>query len=851
MSGSLMIAFPASAGVPIDPEPELATTTSVQFLGTNDFHGRILPDFDSGEAGAAVMAGAVKQLQGPYTNTVFGAAGDLIGASSFESSVAGDKPTIDVLNSMGLDVSAVGNHEFDQGYDDLVNRVMNEDATDGGATWEYLGANVRIEEDGSAALPETWLATFDNATPDDTADDVSIGFVGVVTDSTPSLVSPAGIEGLEFEKEAVAANRSAAMLEDEGADAIVLLVHEGAPTTDYADAVDPSNDFGEMISELDDSIDAVMSGHTHLEYNHEVPVATWAGRDFGRPVVSSGQYGMNLNELVFEFDNVTDELIGIDSSVIDIAETEQVDPGCTGTEEEPCETTPVFPADAEVQALVDAAEEASEELGARTIGELTDPLYRARTEGGSFGSTRGAESTLGNAIADVHLWATEANGAEIAFMNPGGLRADLLGTAGGTGDYPTDVSFRQAYDVQPFGNTLSTMDLTGSQIAELLEEQWQPAGSSRPFLRLGVSEGFEYTYDATAEPGDRIVQMWLNDEPIDLDEVYTVATNSFLASGGDNFSTFTEGADVQDTARVDRDIMVSYMEANDALGTDYGQRAIGLQADTLEVAAGDEISFDLTSLMFTAPTDLVDETVTVSLGRGELGTFPVTNELPTDILDEHGTASVTVTIPAGVSGDVVLWVEGDTTGTRFPIAITVMGDGFSDVNGNEHAAAIEWLASEGITQGWPDGTFRPFHNATRDAVATFLYRIEGSPEFTPTGQTFPDVPSSLEHYASVEWLASEGITQGYSDGTFRPFGNITRDAFVAYLYRLEGEPAVSAEAGFPDVNSEMEHADAIAWAAEVGVTEGWDDGTFRPFEPITRDAIAAMLFRYDALPQQS
>ncbi|WP_284329399.1 metallophosphoesterase [Demequina litorisediminis] len=217
-----------------------------------------------------------------------------MGASSFASSVAQDKPTIDVLNAMGLDVSAVGNHEFDQGYDDLTERVMNPDAEMGGATWEYLGANVRLP-DGSAALPETWMATFDNGTADE-SDDVRIGFTGVVTDETPTLVSPAGIEGLTFESEAVAANRSAAVLQEEGADAIVLLVHEGAPSSEYADAVDTSNDFGAMLADLDDSIDAVISGHTHMLYDHEVPVAGWTDRDFGRPVVSSGQYGMNLNE---------------------------------------------------------------------------------------------------------------------------------------------------------------------------------------------------------------------------------------------------------------------------------------------------------------------------------------------------------------------------------------------------------------------------------------------------------------------------------------------------------------------------------------------------------------------------
>ncbi|WP_187329850.1 ExeM/NucH family extracellular endonuclease [Demequina gelatinilytica] len=641
-------------------------TTRVQVLGTNDFHGRILPTLSSGQAGAAVMAGAVAQLESEYTNSVFTAAGDLIGASTFESFVAKDKPTIDALNAMGLDVSAVGNHEFDQGYEDLINRVMGDydEETNpyGGATWEYLGANVR-NEDGSPALEETWMVSFDNGTAS-TDDDVKLGFVGVVTEETPSLVSPAGIEGLEFEDEAVAANRAAAVLEEEGADAIILLVHEGAPTTAYADAVDTGNNFGKMLSELDDSIDAVISGHTHLAYAHEVPVQGWIdeGRAVTeRPVVSAGQYGMYLDQLILTFDNATDELVGVDIDTINL--TEKVDPACTSS----CEL--VFPADPDVQAIVDAAAANAAVLGAQSIGELTEPLYRARTA--ANGEARGGESTLGNAVATVQLWATEANGAQIAFMNPGGLRADLLGDAAGTGEYPTSVSYKQANTVQPFGNTLSTLTLTGAQIKAVLEQQWQPDGSSRPFLKLGTSDGFEYTYDPTAARGERILQMWLDGVAIDLEAEYTVAANAFLAAGGDNFTAFREGTDLKDSARVDFDAMVDYLAELGSLGTDYDQHAVGVTAASLEATAGEELSFDLSSLMFTGPSDLHDDNVVVSLGGDVLGTFPVTNEVVTSSYDDNGTASVTVTIPEGLVGEQLLEIEGDVTGTSFAVAIEV------------------------------------------------------------------------------------------------------------------------------------------------------------------------------------
>ena len=639
------IAAPARAAV-IDPD-----STTVQVLGINDFHGRLLPDSFSGNAGAAVLAGAVDALETSYPNSVFAAAGDLIGASTFESFVAKDKPTIDVLNAMGLDVSAVGNHEFDKGYADLTDRVMAPyDAVTnpyGGATWQYLGANVREAATGDPALPETWTESFG---------DVEIGFVGVVTNETPSLVSPDGVAGLSFEPEYVAANRSAATLTAAGADLVVLLVHEGAPTPAYSDAVDTSNDFGEMLANLSPDIDAVISGHTHQAYDHRVPVPEWTSEGRAvteRPVVSAGQYGMALNQLLFTFDadgNVT----GLDTGIIDLYEA--------------------YPPDAAVQSIVDDAVAAADVLGSVVLGQLEAPLYRASTATGSPGSTRGAESTLGNAVASIQLWATQDNGAQIAFMNPGGLRADMLGMAGGDlTQYPSDITFAQAASVQPFANTLVTMDLTGAQIRQVLEEQWQPAGSSRPFLRLGTSTGFAYTYDPNAVAGSRILDMRLDGSPIADEEVVKVVANSFLAAGGDNFITLAEGTNKADSGRVDLTAQVDYLDANGILNADYTQHAVGISGlDSLTLTQGDDVAFDVSSLMMTGPTDLLDQNVTVTLGKKTVGTFPVINVLPTDLFDEHGTASVLFEVPSSVKGEIQLTITGDTTGTVVTLDVTVL-----------------------------------------------------------------------------------------------------------------------------------------------------------------------------------
>ncbi len=628
-----------------------APTKTVQVLGINDFHGRI--QANGVEAGAGVLAGAVKQLRGQYPDTVFAAAGDLIGASTFESFIAHDKPTLDALNAAGLEVSAVGNHEFDQGYNDLINRVMapyNADTNPyGGAAWQYLGDNVRHAEDHSPALPETWIKDFG---------DVKVGFIGAVTDHLGELVSPAGIAGLEIESPVVAANRDADKLKAQGADIVILLVHEGAETTALSSATDPATDFGKIVTGVNDNIDAIVSGHTHLSYNHSVTVPGWvaAGRPVTtRPVVSAGQYGYNLDQLLFTVDD-SDKVIGLQQNIL------------------PLVKTPAYPTDAATQAIVDKAVSDAAVLGAQPLGQITAPFNRAKLSNGTT-ENRGGESTLGNLVAEVQQTATESattGSAQIAFMNPGGLRADMVGSSS---TYPTTLTYKQAANVQPFANTLVNEKLTGAQIKAALEQQWQPAGSARPFLRLGISEGFTYTYDPRAAAGSRITAMWLNGTAIDPAATYSVTVNSFLSSGGDNFGAFALGTNKKDTGQTDLQAMVDYMAAHKTVSPDYTQRSVGVMFPAGAPAAyypGDQVSFDLSSLAFSTAADLKDNSVTVRLGDTVLGTFGVNNALGTAITDEYGTAGVTFALPAGLpAGAQNLRVTGDQTGTATSVPITI------------------------------------------------------------------------------------------------------------------------------------------------------------------------------------
>ena len=246
----------ATTGTSIKVPIVVDNTETIQILGTNDFHGRLQNDATAATAGAAVLAGAVKQLRGQNPDTVFAAAGDLIGASTFESFIAHDKPTIDALNEAGLEVSSVGNHEFDQGANDLTQRVMQpfNASTNpfGGANWQYIGANVLNNSDNSPLVPPTWTKTMDG---------VKVGFVGAVTEHLPELVAPGGIQDIHVVDIVNSVNTAADQLKAGGADIVVMLVHEGAPNTDCATMDDdPTSDFGSIITGINANVDAIVSG---------------------------------------------------------------------------------------------------------------------------------------------------------------------------------------------------------------------------------------------------------------------------------------------------------------------------------------------------------------------------------------------------------------------------------------------------------------------------------------------------------------------------------------------------------------------------------------------------------------
>lgn len=525
-----VLAAPAGAKKPkADPPGRLF---ELQVLAFNDYHGHVeatspgsIEDIvGSGPiaaGGGEYLSAKLSELRqgNKYSLTV--AAGDLIGGSPAFSGLFHDEPSVETLNEMGLDISGVGNHEFDEGVDELL-RMQNGGChpVDGcyfpgepyaGADFQWLSANVVETATGETPLPSYKIEKVKG---------VKVAFIGMTLEATDTLVAAAGIQGYEFLDEAATANALVPILKKQKVEAIVVLLHEGGsqtpPPGDVDACVGISGPIVAINDALDPEIDAIITGHTHLPYN-----CVLADPD-GEPriVTSAYSFGRVVSEINLVLDKKTKDV----NRYLSTSVNHVVDQAALTPDPDITEIINKW------QPLVDAA-------GGTPIGSITADINRG---GVPTGSDRGVESPAGNLVADAQLWWTSFSGAEIAFMNPGGVRSDLTYLqSAGEGDGV--VTFGEAFTFQPFGNTLVTYEMTGAQIIATLEEQCQPPGSSRPFLHLGVSEGFTYDLSTTIVAGDclsiTVSNVELNGVPLSPTASYNVTVNNFLADGGDNFDT--------------------------------------------------------------------------------------------------------------------------------------------------------------------------------------------------------------------------------------------------------------------------------------------------------------------------
>jgi 5'-nucleotidase len=566
-------------------KPDKRPTTEVHLLAFNDLHGTLEAAsntiYGKFAGGAAYLAKVVKSKQDQYDDlqaTIL--AGDNIGASPLANGLFHEEPITIVSNMMNVDFGSVGNHEFDKGSAELL-RIQNggchADGCTGapyalagggstntfpGADFQYLSANVVVNATGETLFPAYGVKEFTS----ESGAKIDVGFIGEVLESTPTIVTPTGVAGLTFHDEADAANLAVQELRDDlDVKTNVLVIHEGGFQSPAPPFVGPANGcagnlagspIAEIAGRLDPSIKVIVSAHTHAEYRCTI---TTGG--VTRLITSASSFGRILSDITLTIDDRNGKLVqaSADNIVIENALNTPAPPGQPTVIRQP-DTTKEDP---QVQAVVAQYVTASAPLANVVIGKIQGDLTRTQS---SFG-----ESALGDVIADAQLVATEPvnlGDAEIAFMNSGGIRSDLLvGAISSGGELPGEVTYGEAFTVQPFGNSLVTKTMTGQMLNDVLEQQFQGCqGQTLTTRFLQVSSTFSYESNpAAATCADRIGRMWVNGVEVQPADTFRVTMNNFLAFGGDGFTVFNQGSNALGGAQ-DIDALVAYFAENEPSG---------------------------------------------------------------------------------------------------------------------------------------------------------------------------------------------------------------------------------------------------------------------------------------------
>lgn len=543
-------------------------TVQGQFLSYNDFHGAIDPPTGSGAvinaSGTSTPAGGVEYLATYLKNlraeakaegrqTITAGAGDLIGATPLVSAAFHDEPTIELMNTIGLQVSSVGNHEFDEGVAELI-RIQRGGChpTDGcqdgdgfrGAKFTYLAANTIDNRTGLPILPPIDIRYVGG---------VPVGFIGMTLEGTPSIVNPAGIKNVHFTDEIVTANKWSNLLTLFGVKAQVLLLHEGGsqgsatPTPGVSDCTDFTGPVVPIVAGLNPSISIVISGHTHRFYSCKLPNSKGADT----VVTSAGSNGQLVTDIDYTLDKRTGRFTAITAKNV-IVENGVPD-GNGGWLKDAGGAYLKNPdtVDPAAKKVADKYRTAVAPIANRIVGSITADIVRTANPAG--------ESPLGDVIADAQLAYTQGAGAQIALMNPGGIRADLDADQSSGGEAFGQVTYGEAFTVQPFNNLVVTQTFTGAQLKNVLEQQFVGFAGQTTQRILQVSAGLTYTWSASAAPGSKVTNLALNGTPIDPAANYLVTTNDFLANGGDGFSNLTLGSGRVTAPGFDVDALVAYL----------------------------------------------------------------------------------------------------------------------------------------------------------------------------------------------------------------------------------------------------------------------------------------------------
>ena len=565
-------------------EQEQSAVTQVRLLAFNDFHGHLEANTpgtiqtgccttnSSGQivattvpaGGAEYFATHLKALGSESANTYVVSAGDLIGGTPLLSGLFHDEPTIEFMNHVGLDTIGVGNHEFDEGLDELLRMQYGDRRNSGitsgppykparndgchpvdgcqdgtpfhGSVFQFLAANVVHEGRRNTVLPPYEIVR--------TPTGERIAFIGETFENTPLVVTPSGVAGLDFLDEADVVNALVPQLKRKGVEAIVLLLHQGgfqnpppASQGGFTNVNACQNfsgaDLLDVVNRLDAEVDVVVSAHTHAPY-----VCTFNNR----LVTSAASFGRLITSIDLTIDQSTKDIVGATAVNNIVTQTVAKDAGTT--------------------ALLARYKALSDPIANRVIGRITGDLPSARDT--PSGQVASGEQPMGNVIADAQLAATEASdfgSSVVAFMNPGGVRAGLFFNQISGGEQPGEVTFGEMFTVQPFSNTLVVKTCTGAQIEALLEQQFV-VQTPNPRILL-PSDSLRYTYTASGPAGNKVdpASIKIDGVTVDADSGYRVTMNSFLADGGDGFTVFTLCTNPLG-GEVDLDAAVRYFQDN-------------------------------------------------------------------------------------------------------------------------------------------------------------------------------------------------------------------------------------------------------------------------------------------------
>ncbi|MFE6335499.1 bifunctional metallophosphatase/5'-nucleotidase [Streptomyces sp. NPDC057798] len=546
-AGALAAALPSAASADETSAGAQATTgkpgtsryQDVQLLSFNDFHGNLEPPTSSsgrlteiqpdgsvktieGVGGVEYLAGSLRTAREGHPYSITAAAGDLIGASPLMSALFHDEPTIEAMNALDLDVTGVGNHEFDEGAAELKRMqdggchpkdgCYEEGRTFEGAQFPYLAANVVDEKTGKPMLDPTYVWEKNG---------VKVGFIGVTLEGTPGIVTAEGVKGLKFLDETATINKYARQLQKRGVKSIVALIHEGgAPASEAynydCDAAGAGSGISGPIVDIAKSVtgkvDALVTGHTHAAYACTIPDP----EGNPRTVTSAASFGRLYTDTSLTYDRRSGDIVRTSVETANHVVVRR-NPASDMTD------------------LIAHYKAMSAPIENRPIGWIGSQLDQPKTLD---------DSTLGNVIADAQLaYARSVDpSADVALMNPGGVRASLTHTSSPAGEGDGVVTYGEAFRVQPFANTVNLVDLTGSQLLTVLQQQVSGANAAAP--KILQPSGLTYTLDLTKTGADRIVadSVRVAGAPLDPAAVYRVAANSFLAGGGDGFTELAKGA---------------------------------------------------------------------------------------------------------------------------------------------------------------------------------------------------------------------------------------------------------------------------------------------------------------------